>query len=130
MVPTIKSLEHALGFKWKSHGGMHRATETPLPLVEEAIEDLTAELSDAWVRNRHVIPDEEELECIDTHFDRIGPELWPDEGFNRNTWLVDANEEDFGGLYPRNLYFSVPEDYDLQSFQELLLYKVGIRFYE
>ncbi|PPJ51189.1 hypothetical protein CBER1_07491 [Cercospora berteroae] len=128
VAPTVKSIEHALGFKWKTHGRMHRATGTPLPLVEEAIEDLTA--SDARVENRHVVPDEEDLDSIDTHFDRIGPELWPDEGIPRNTWLVDANDEDFGGLHPRNLYFSVPEDYQLQSFQELLLYKVGIRLYE
>lgn len=113
MVATIKSLEHTLGFKWKAHGGMHKATETPFPLIEQAIEELTEQLFDARVSNKHVIANVHELDVIDEHFDHIGPELWPDEGSDRNEWLVDANEENFGGLYPRNLYFSVPEDYDL-----------------
>ncbi|CAK1359783.1 unnamed protein product [Cercospora beticola] len=129
---TIASLEHALGFKWKVHGSRHRATNTPLPLIEQAIEELTEELSNARVKNKRVERHEDELDSIDEHFDRIGPELWPDEDPNRNTWLVDANEENFDGLYPRNLYFSAPEDYELlrEAFRDLLLYKVGVQLYE
>lgn len=43
-------------------------------------------------------------------FVQFGPSLWPDVGYGR-PWLAKAEDENFEGKYPRDLYYSFAADY-------------------
>ena len=45
-------------------------------------------------------------------FKTYGSRLWPDADQQRPAWLADADTNNLGGRFPRNLYYSIIEDRD------------------
>lgn len=80
---------------------------TPLLQLQESVwrlgRDLTG-LSLSDLRSSKVATDE-----YDVVFEKLGPAIWPNDT-SRFKWLADAREQNFGGLWRQNLYFSIATD--------------------
>ena len=104
-----KSLERALGIKWNMRGQLHKA-QGPLPLLQHGIWDIGDKFLHVRVHQRQIRVCDSLTQSIDALFEQIGPIIWPEPNIDRNDWLIDAKECTYGGLYSRNLYYSIDID--------------------
>lgn len=81
----------------------------PLRPVKDMVEPIILQHRDYQARDQ----DEVELKvAVEQLFNSVGPLLWPDDQGKREAWLVNADTNTLGGVYPKNLYFTVREDRD------------------
>lgn len=59
-------------------------------------------------KSRRLSPSELRL-VSEQLFEQVGPLLWPDHMSKRPSWLVEAEVNNFDGLYPVDLCFSVDD---------------------
>ncbi|KAK5128327.1 hypothetical protein LTR85_002994 [Meristemomyces frigidus] len=120
------AIEKSLGFWWPR--GLSR---TKGRLNYPAIKNLLTDLDQVTHKQaRRMTPRDlrtspELKAAADLVFDRQGPHLWPDS-WRRPPWLADAAAGgNLSGLYPRDLYYSRPEDRDLlrTTFHDLVVAK-------
>lgn len=98
-------LERQLGFLEQRLFFRRRALGEPLTSLFSAIDPIL----ESAVTNDDASNLDTQNEIAEA-FDLLGPSLWPDVAIDRSSWLVNARENDWDGLYPRDLYFSKAAD--------------------
>ena len=94
-------LERQLGFRGQRLFHRRRQLDEPLtslftafdPILELAV--TTGDTLDLDAQSQ-----------IAKAFDVLGTSLWPDVAIDRFSWLVSAQDNDWNGLYPQDLYYS------------------------
>lgn len=108
---NILELEKSLGIWWPR--GLSRQKDArKIPVIGKLLHEIDRVTQTyGGLAQREIRRSTDLRQAASETFMNLGGELWPDGEQDRSAWLVsDAAKDDLGGLYPKNLYFSDPND--------------------
>ncbi|KAH9840491.1 hypothetical protein Tdes44962_MAKER01691 [Teratosphaeria destructans] len=128
---SVLSSEKALGFRYKRGISLQRPVDKLLPPPVLEVEQQVDRIKHRYVKERGLgdrdLDEDKELAAeIENLFHAVGPQLWPDDRTPAVVpWLVDADEDDLDGHYPRNLFYNSAADNELMStrFHDMVIAK-------
>ena len=102
----VLRFEKQLGFLWEWGMSRNTAESNKVPAVKRLREDIDK----AKARCVTILPRELRRSANFQNlcrklFERHARHVWPPPPADRSAWLVDATENNWDGLYVRNLYF-------------------------
>ena len=110
----MRELEKRLGFKWQGGLSKNISKANQIPVVKAFLEDigrLKAEFAGSKpkaLRNSKAFHARQQ-ELLMKHAN----ELWPLPPVDTSGWLVDADVNNWNGLYPKNLAYRHMKDQDM-----------------
>lgn len=106
----ILDIERKLGV-WFPLGLSRHKDRLKIPLLKNFNDEIKRLTTSYGGKTQAEIRDSDTLRKDAEHlFAKFGPDLWSDDKQERLTWLADASQNDLGGAYPRDLYYSKEED--------------------
>ncbi len=113
-MPKILELEKRLGFKWERGISLNTSESQQVPALRLFLEDIK-ELKTEFANERPKslrLSKSFRSRCDDLLI-KYADDLWPMDPVNTSGWLVDANVNDWGGLYPRDLAWRNKTDQEM-----------------
>ncbi|KAK5733667.1 hypothetical protein LTR17_009520 [Elasticomyces elasticus] len=104
--PNIGAVEKSLGIKW-SRGLFRESGRLSIAVIRELEHAMKQVIRQyANTHSSTEIETSAELEAAaNTIFESLGARIWPD-GNENPAWLAEATQDNLGGYYPENLFFS------------------------
>ncbi|EME41345.1 hypothetical protein DOTSEDRAFT_55191 [Dothistroma septosporum NZE10] len=110
---NLLGLERSLGLR--SERGISRQSNKDAPPIEQLLDSIKL-IARRWVAatNREIRTSEVLKQDALGLFDEYGPTIWPDDGI-RPSWLEEPSDDAYEGRYPRDLFYSDPDDREVLS---------------